>query len=109
MDYAVVDAGIGWSGNVAHRERREVLYVASHRRVTGALRGDETERALRWMAGWVRAIVVRGRIQAVGGRGTADVERGLPERPRGRHAEPGACNQGLEREQAGYAGHEKTA
>jgi hypothetical protein len=107
MDSAVVDAGIGWSANAAHRECGG-LYVGNHRRLTGALRGDEAVGALRSMAGGVRVIMLR-RIEAMGSHGTADLELGLPERRGGRHAEPDDCNQGLKREQTGYPGRQKAA
>ena len=104
----MVDACTGWGGNAAHRECGG-LYVGDHRRVTGALRGDKAVGALRSMAGGVRVIMMLRRIEAMGSHGTADLELGLPERRGGRHAEPDACNQGLEREQTGYAGRQKAA
>ena len=61
------------------------------------------------MAGGVRVVMMLRRIEAMGSHGTADLERGLPERRGGRHAEPDACNQGLEREQTGCAGRQKAA
>ena len=99
----VFNTGIGQRADVQARRGRQGLRVANHDRMTGALRGDKAEEALRPMAGWDR-VVTRWRIEAAGSHGTADLELGLPERRGGRHAEPDACNQGLEREQTGYAG-----
>jgi hypothetical protein len=53
MGGTVVDAGIECGGNIAPRECWESFYVADHRRVSSALRGDEAEWTLQWMAGWV--------------------------------------------------------
>ena len=41
MGGTVVDAGIECGGNIAPRECWESFYVADHRRVSSALRGDE--------------------------------------------------------------------